>query len=163
MPTAFAIDQSQLPEALRAQLKLWVEKTAASFGEEGSMLFFVRKKPTERRNLMRSIQTLAKASWELELPAGNWLRDVDILGKAAPTGNEPDNEPGNGPTGNEPTDDDKPESPTPLVERRSCPDLRKPLQTALPAPTAPTVEKSYTPEVIYRSLLPPDYGEQFVE
>ena len=144
MPTAFAIDQSQLPEALRAQLKLWVEKTAASFGEEGSMLFFVRKKPTERRNLMRSIQTLAKASWELELPAGNWLRDVDILGKAAPTGNES--------TG----DDDEPESPTPLVERRSCPDLRKPLQLA---PTAPTVEKSYTPQ-IYRSLLPPDYGEQ---
>ena len=91
---------------------------------------------------MRSIQTLAKASWELELPAGNWLRDVDILGKAAPTGNEPDNEPGNGPTGNEPTDDES-ESP-PLVERRSC-----------PAPLAPTVEKS-----IYRSLLPPDYGEQ---
>ena len=108
MPTAFAIDQSQLPEALRAHLKLWVEKTAASFGEEGSMLFFVRKKPTERRNLFRSIQTLAKASWELELPTGNWLRDVDILGKAAPTGNEPDNEPGNGPTGNEPTDDDEP-------------------------------------------------------
>ena len=148
MPTAFAIDQSQLPEALRAQLKLWVEKTAASFGEEGSMLFFVRKKPTERRNLMRSIQTLAKASWELELPAGNWLRDVDILGKAAPTGNEPDNEPGNGPT-----DDDEPES---VEERKSCPDLHRPLQTALPAPTAPTVEKSY----IYRSLLPPDYGEQ---
>ena len=159
MPTAFAIDQSQLPEALRAQLKLWVEKTAASFGEEGSMLFFVRKKPTERRNLMRSIQTLAKASWELELPAGNWLRDVDILGKAAPTGNEPDNELGNGPTGNAPTDDDEPESPTPLVERKSCPNLHKPLQTAFPAPTAPTVEKSHTPQ-IYRSLLPADYGEQ---
>ena len=150
MPTTFAIDQSQLPEALRAQLKLWVEKTAASFGEEGSMLFFVRKKPTERRNLMRSIQTLAKASWELELPAGNWLRDVDILGKAAPTGNEPDNEPGNGPTINEPTDDE-PES--------SCPDLHKPLQTAFLAPMAPTVEKRHTPQ-IYRSLLPPDYGEQ---
>ena len=159
MPTAFAIDQSQLPEALRAQLKLWVEKTAASFGEEGSMLFFVRKKPTERRNLMRSIQTLAKASWELELPAGNWLRDVDILGKAAPTGNEPDNEPGNGPTGNEPSDDDGPESPTPLVERKSCPDVHRSLQTTAPAPKAPTVAKRYAPE-IYRSLLPADYAEQ---
>ena len=145
MPTAFAIDQSQLPEALRAQLKLWVEKTAASFGEEGSMLFFVRKKPTERRNLMRSIQTLAKASWELDLPTGNWLRDVDILGKAAPTGNEPC--------------DDETESPMPLVERKPCPDLHRSSQNAAPAPKAPTVEKSYTPE-IYRSLLPPDYAEQ---
>ena len=145
MPTAFAIDQSQLPEALRSQLKIWVERTAASFGEEGSMLFFVRKKPTERRNLMRSIQTLAKASWEMELPAGNWLRDVDIVGKAVPTGNEP--------TGNEPCDDE-PESPMPLVERKPCPDLHRSLQT-----TAPAVEKRYTPE-IYRSLLPDDYAEQ---
>ena len=143
MPTAFAIDQSQLPEALRAQLKLWVEKTAASFGEEGSMLFFVRKKPTERRNLMRSIQTLAKASWELELPAGNWLRDVDIVGKA--TGNEP--------TGNEPCDDE-PDSPMPLVERKSCPDLHRSLQNTAPAPRAPTDEE------LYRSLLPPDYATQ---
>ena len=93
MPTAFAIDLSQLPEALRSQLKLWVERTAASFGEEGSMLFFVRKKPTERRNLMRSIQTLAKASWEMELPAGNWLRDVDIVSKAETTDNEPSDDP----------------------------------------------------------------------
>ena len=147
MPTAFAIDLSQLPEALRSQLKLWVERTAASFGEEGSMLFFVRKKPTERRNLMRSIQTLAKASWGMELPAGNWLRDVDIVSKAETTDNEP--------TG----DDGGPESPMPLVERKSCPDLHRSLQNTAPAPKAPTAEKSYTPE-IYRSLLPPDYAEQ---
>ena len=141
MPTAFAIDLSQLPEALRSQLKLWVERTAASFGEEGSMLFFVRKKPTERRNLMRSIQTLAKASWEMELPAGNWLRDVDIVSKAETTDNEP-------------SDDD---SPMPRVERKSRPDFHRSLQNTAPAPKAPSVD--YTPE-IYRSLLPPDYGEQ---
>ena len=76
----------------------------------------------------------------MELPAGNWLRDVDIVGKAALTGNEPC--------------DDEPESPMPLVERKACPDLHRSLQT-----TAPAVEKRYTPE-IYRSLLPADYAEQ---
>ena len=101
---------------------------------------------------MRSLQTLAKGSWEIDLPTSNFLRDVDIVGSAMPAGNEPAVDESTG-------DDDEPESPTPLVERKSCPDLHKPLQTAFPAPTAPTVEKSYTPE-IYRSLLPPDYGEQ---
>ena len=152
MPTAFAFDLAQLPEALRTHFRSWVEKTAARWAEEDSTLYFARKKPTERRNIMRSLQNLAKGSWEIDLPTSNFLRDVDIVGSAMPVGNEPAVDESTG-------DDDEPESPTPLVERKSCPDLRKPLQTAFPAPTAPTVEKSYTPE-IYRSLLPPDYGEQ---
>ena len=152
MPTAFAFDLAQLPEALRTHLKLWVEKTAARWAEEDSTLYFVRKKPTERRNIMRSLQTLAKGSWEIDLPTSNFLRDVDIVGSAMPTGNEPAVDESTG-------DDDEPESPPLVEERKSCPDLHKPLQTAFSAPTASTVGKSYTPE-IYRSLLPPDYGEQ---
>ena len=147
MPTAFAFDLAQLPEALRTHLKLWVEKKAARWAEQDSTLYFVRKKPTERRNIMRSLQTLAKGSWEIDLPTSNFLRDVDIVGSAIPVGNEPAVDESTG-------DDDEPES----LERKSGPDLRKPLQTASPAPTAPTVEKSHTPQ-IYRSLLPADYGE----
>ena len=90
---------------------------------------------------MRSIQTLAKASWEMELPAGNWLRDVDIVSKAETTDNEP-------------SDDD---SPMPRTERKSRPDFHRSLQNTAPAPKAPSVD--YTPE-IYRSLLPPDYAAQ---
>ena len=152
MPTAFAFDLAQLPEALRTHLKLWVEKTAARWAEEDSTLYFVRKKPTERRNIMRSLQTLAKGSWEIDLPTSNFLRDVDIVGSAMPVGNEPAVDESTG-------DDDEPESPKPLVERKSRPDLHRPLQNTAPAPTAPTVANRYVPE-IYRSLLPPDYGEQ---
>ena len=151
MPTAFAFDLAQLPEALRTHLRLWVEKTAARWAEEDSTLYFVRKKPTERRNIMRSLQTLAK-SWEIELPTSSFLRDVDIVGKAEPMGNEP--------AVNESTGDDiEPESPPLVEERRSCPDLHRPLQNTAPTSTAPAVAKRYTPKV-YRSLLPADYGEQ---
>ena len=152
MPTAFAFDLAQLPEAIRRHLRLWVEKTAARWAEEDSTLYFARKKPTERRNIMRSLQTLAKGSWEIDLPTSNFLRDVDIVGSAMPTGNEP--------AVNESTGDEiEPESPPLVEERKSCPGLHKPLRNAFPAPTAPTGEKSHTPQ-IYRSLLPPDYGEQ---
>ena len=100
---------------------------------------------------MRSLQTLAKGSWEIDLPTGNFLRDVDIVGSAVPTCNQAAVDESTG-------DDEEPESP-PLVERKSCPNLHRPLQNTAPTSTAPAVAKRYTPEV-YRSLLPADYGEQ---
>ena len=81
MPTAFAFDLAQLPEALRKHLRSWVEKTAARWAEEDSTLYFARKKPTERRISREAFKLWQRGVGRLICPRATFCATWTLLAR----------------------------------------------------------------------------------